>query len=246
MRPLRLLPERCDDGATTMAWDEALLEAAPLPTLRLYTWATPTLSLGYFQDHDQVRATLPPGWTDLPVVRRITGGGAIWHAAEITYCLVGRLGVDLPTPVSAVYTALHGGIQRALAAAGAALARAQGPVPDRRYRTEPRCFAAPAPDDLTAGAGKVLGSAGRQRGERFLVHGSLKLGSNPWDGGVVAACGVPATTARTALQDGIAAALGLALTPGEPTPAETAAMAAIRAARYGSDGWVRRREGPRP
>src|SRR3954463_11486888 len=92
---LRLLPERIDDGPTCMALDEALLEAAGGPTLRLYGWSEATLSLGYFQDHATVMAAAAPARAPAPpAVRRITGGGAIWHEHEVTYALVGRLGSD--------------------------------------------------------------------------------------------------------------------------------------------------------
>jgi len=88
---LRILSPLEADGTVQMAFDEALLETAGNPTLRLYTWDPPTVSLGYFQAHDPIVAQLPRG---MPVVRRITGGGAIWHQHEVTYCLVGTLGHD--------------------------------------------------------------------------------------------------------------------------------------------------------
>src|SRR4051812_50225238 len=93
MKVLRLLPPTVDDGATAMALDEALLEAAAEPTLRLYSWRTATVSLGYFQDHAEVMARVAAARDPAPpAVRRITGGGAIWHEHEVTYCLVGELG----------------------------------------------------------------------------------------------------------------------------------------------------------
>ena len=79
-------------GPANMAIDEALLDAfdpgRSAPVLRLYGWRPPALSLGRFQD--------PPSVLDLdrcradgvPVVRRITGGGVIYHADELTYAIV--------------------------------------------------------------------------------------------------------------------------------------------------------------
>src|SRR5262249_35711609 len=78
-----LFPFLTADGATQVADDEALLESAAAtgrPALRFYTWDPPTLSLGYFQPF----ADRLPG---LPVVRRMTGGGAIVHHHELTYAL---------------------------------------------------------------------------------------------------------------------------------------------------------------
>ena len=242
---LRVLPLLDADGPTQMAADEALLEGATGPTLRLYRWTPATVSLGYFQDHATLAPQLPAG---MPLVRRITGGGAIWHDQEVTYCLVGTLGEDgWPARIRDAYPLLHGAVQLALRHAGAALERQVDSVGDRRYRDEPRCFASPAADDLITGSGaKVLGSAGRVRGGRVLVHGSLKLASNPWDGALVAGCGLDAEQAARLLATALAAALGQAGVAGEWTEDELAARARILRERYGDDGWVTRRLGPRP
>lgn len=227
-----------------MALDEALLEQAPTITLRLYGWAPPAVSLGYFQDFATIGPRLPPGMT---VVRRITGGGAIWHEHEVTYALAGMLGRDgLPQRTRDLYPLLHGAIRTELARRGAPLLAQPETVGDRRYAAEPRCFASPAADDLVhADGGKALGSAARARGTRVLVHGSLKLASNPWDGPAVAACGLDAVAASEALIVGIATALGLAVEPGELTTAEEQARQRIQRERYGDDGWVVERRGPR-
>ena len=245
---LRLLPTLEADGATQMATDEALLEAASATTLRLYRWRPATVSLGYFQAWEEIAPRLPPGaGGPLPVVRRITGGGAIWHEHEVTYALVGELGRDgLPERVREVYPLLHGAVLAELRRRGARLDRQDADAGDRRYRDEPRCFASPAADDLVSAAGgKVLGSAARVRERRVLVHGSLKLASNPWDGPAVAACGLAWDEAAAALLAGIAHALGMATTDGGMSAAELAARDRIRVERYGNDDWVQRRIGPR-
>lgn len=242
---LRLLPFLDADGATQMAADEALLEAATVPTLRLYRWSPPAVSLGYFQEHATIAPLLPVG---MALVRRITGGGAIWHEHEVTYCLVGTLGRDgWPERVRDCYPLLHGALRAALKHAGAALESQPESVGDRRYRDEPRCFASPAADDLVHGeGGKVLGSAGRVRGERVLIHGSLKLASNPWDGDAVRGCGLTFERAAAVMTEAFALALGQTLTPGEWNAGELAARERIRSVRYGDDGWVVARHGPRP
>ncbi|MBA3697286.1 MAG: lipoate--protein ligase family protein [Planctomycetes bacterium] len=242
---LRLLPFLDADGPTQMAADEALLESAQAATLRLYRWTPATVSLGYFQDHAAIAPHLPAG---MPLVRRITGGGAIWHEHEVTYCLVGTLGRDgWPQRVRDCYPLLHGALRATLKLAGATLEQQAESVGDRRYRDEPRCFASPATDDLVHGdGGKVLGSAGRVRGECVLIHGSLKLASNPWDGDAVRGCGLTFERASAVMTAAFAAALGQTLTPGEWSADELAARERIRGVRYGDDGWVVARRGPRP
>lgn len=231
-------------GPMQMALDEALLEQAPTITLRLYTWEPPAVSLGYFQDYASISPRLPPG---MAVVRRITGGGAIWHEHEVTYALAGVLGeAGLPERTRDLYPLLHGAIRTELARRGAPLLAQPDTVGDRRYALEPRCFASPAADDLVhADGGKALGSAARARGSRVLVHGSLKLATNPWDGPAVAACGLDAVAAGEALVAGIANALRLTVEPGSLTAAEEHARERILQERYADDGWVVERRGPR-
>lgn len=241
---LRLLTSLTASGPEQMALDEALLEYSTSPNVRTYAWNPPAVSLGYFQDYAAIAPNLPPGMT---VVRRITGGGAIWHEHEVTYSLVGILGQGgLPARTKDLYPLLHGAIRAALARRGAILHDQPETVGDRRYADEPRCFASPAADDLVhADGGKALGSAARARGVRVLVHGSLKLATNPWDGPVVAACGLPAESAAEALLEGIAHALGQNLEPSHLTADEQQQRDRLLTLRYGNDDWVIRRQGPR-
>ncbi|MCK6489443.1 MAG: hypothetical protein L6R48_14145 [Planctomycetes bacterium] len=245
MTTCRLLAPLAAPGATQMSLDEALLETAEVPTLRFYSWQPAAVSLGCFQDHAAIAPALPAG---MAVVRRITGGGAIWHQHEVTYSLVGTLGRDgLPQRTAELYPLVHRAVLAELERRGARLAVQPATVGDRRYRAEPRCFASPAADDLVApGAGKALGSAARARGARVLLHGSLKTASNPWDGAVVASCGLDPEQARAALAAGICAALGWEPRPGELTAAEQDRAALLERVRYGSPDWVERRAGPRP
>src|SRR5436305_12637428 len=83
----RLLPYTVADGPANMADDEVLLRSAASgqPSLRFYGWREATLSLGYFQS--AARRLDAPLLRDLPFVRRPTGGDALVHHHELTYCL---------------------------------------------------------------------------------------------------------------------------------------------------------------
>lgn len=93
---LRIDPPR--SGEENMAIDSALLEEAASTNriiVRLYRWQEPTLSLGHFQnwedlvgDSGRIDATTAVRLQALPWVRRKTGGGAILHDQEWTYSLV--------------------------------------------------------------------------------------------------------------------------------------------------------------
>jgi lipoate-protein ligase A len=84
---MRLLVES-QDAYNNMAEDAALTELSSEPTLRLYTWRPIAVSIGYFQsisdevDEEFCRAH------GIDVVRRMTGGGAVFHDDEITYSFV--------------------------------------------------------------------------------------------------------------------------------------------------------------
>ncbi len=72
-------------GVFNMSMDAALLQLAAerdQSVVRIYQWSEPTVSLGYFQGSGHAVESPFPG---LPVVRRLSGGGAILHDQEITY-----------------------------------------------------------------------------------------------------------------------------------------------------------------
>ena len=88
-RRWRILEHDPAGGAWNMAVDEALLSSVEEnPVFRIYGWNEWTLSLGRFQDPEG--DLLPAFLADpsFPVVRRMTGGGAILHGGELTYSLV--------------------------------------------------------------------------------------------------------------------------------------------------------------
>lgn len=239
-----ILPDLDADGPEQMCRDEALLAVGPAPCVRLYRFVPATLSLGYFQDFTAVTKALP---RPIPVVRRITGGGAIWHEHEITYAVIVVLGQDgLPARTQDLYPLLHGHVAAALGQRRVAAGRQAVTVGDRRYHDEPRCFASPAADDLVLGDGKLLGSAARTRGQRVLVHGSLKLQTNAWDGPAVAGCGLPDEVAAEALRRGLVNALGGDAAPLAWPSGVLDEAARLRDLRYGDAGWVAERSGPRP
>ncbi len=161
-----------------MAVDSAILRAVSqgsvLPTLRLYDWAPPCLSLGYNQpisDVDQTQLNAE-GWD---LVRRPTGGRAILHVDELTYAVIG-LKSD---------PRLEGGIlasyQRLAQALAGALVLLGLPVETQEKKNpafdpnQPICFEFPSDFEITAHGKKIIGSAQARKGEGVLQHGSLPL-----------------------------------------------------------------------
>lgn len=232
------------DGPTNMARDEHLLHSHALrpATLRIYAWDPPTISLGYFQRYDDV-AHLPDDVRDLPVVRRTTGGGAILHDLEVTYCLVLDDSVPLATRAPAeLYRVVHECWQDALVDTRPDMAPDDYPMPTPRSGPF-FCFEKPGRTDLIIGPDKLLGSAQRRLPGRVLQHGSLLLGrrfaSHP---GVD--LGNPPPEVVTAWTDSFIARLasGLQLTPRiTDWAADALADVARRCETYASDAWNRKR-----
>ena len=176
---IRVLHDPAGSGAENMARDEALLigveaQESP-PTLRLYEWDPPTISLGYFQRFADYRA-IPPPAGDLAVVRRLTGGGAILHDHELTYSLV------LPAHhpwlghgPQALYELMHDAIIAAVASLGVRAERC-GTTDDSTPTRGPFfCFARRHGFDVLLAGQKLAGSAQRRTRRGILQHGSIVL-----------------------------------------------------------------------
>lgn len=167
------------DGPTNMARDEHLLHALRLrpAALRLYGWSEPTISLGYFQPFEQFTQLAPP-LHSLAVVRRCTGGGAILHDRELTYCLVLSAAAALACrPPVELYRAVHACWRDALASSGVETSLAPDSLPLPTPRSGPFfCFERPGQTDLLLAGDKLLGSAQRRGADGVMQHGSLILG----------------------------------------------------------------------
>ena len=168
-------------SAENMALDEALLRVDPIiPTLRTYAWNPWTLSLGYFQTANPgVIATVRD--EGFGVVRRPTGGGAIFHGPELTYAVICPQGEPgFPRDVEGAYHVVHRILSLALGELGTP-AEMRG---NRTLRSDSRgigefwCFYESTSFDLVLGDRKLVGSAQRRTGRGFLMHGSIPLSEN--------------------------------------------------------------------
>ncbi len=161
-----------------MAVDEFLLQQALYPgdiSVRIYRWAVPTVSLGYFQDSKDFKAS--GQFACLAAVRRLSGGGAILHDREITYSLAVPAGHSLTEDPVRLYEEAHAGIRTALKPLGANPVPRGEPLP---LGEEPfLCFSRGDRNDLILDGVKVVGSAQRRRKGAVLQHGSILLEASP-------------------------------------------------------------------
>jgi lipoate-protein ligase A len=223
-----------------MALDEALLRLSnDRLTVRLYGWDPPGLSLGYFQRAGDVdaRAVASAGYV---LTRRITGGGAIPHARELTYALV----AEKPARGNrALYSLANDALIRALGSFGIE-ARERGAGDGGEGFL---CFRRHADFDVVVDRCKVAGSAQRLRGGRVLQHGSLLLEAPPPLPGLeaedvpLAGRGLTAEEVAPALHRAFERVTAVRIPPAPPTDAEQALAEELRENKYGSQGWIFRR-----
>jgi len=169
-----LIEDAPQTGAWNMALDEALLESGAgegLCWLRWYRWSEPTVSLGYFQDGE-----IPTDLRSLPVVRRLSGGGAILHHHEWTYSVVVPSQHPLARNPPELYGVVHDRIINVLAELGV-LSKKRGSMAAFTDDTF-LCFQRGDANDVLIGRHKVLGSAQRRRRGAILQHGSLLMAAS--------------------------------------------------------------------
>ena len=174
--PYRFLNTGIQNAALNMAIDEAILihhlrGDAP-PTLRVFRWDQPALSLGRFQGLEREIELEVCKQLNVALVRRPTGGRAVYHRNEFTYSIVIGKRNGVPSGIVAAYAYLSQGILAALQQLGV-----QAEISDERVSKHPSaaCFASSTQADLTSGGFKLVGSAQVWREDALLQQGSLPL-----------------------------------------------------------------------
>jgi len=157
----RLLKTGFDTAFSNMAIDRAILVAnskgkAP-PTVRLYGWKPAAISIGYFQsleDEIDLKACRKFG---VDYVRRITGGGAVFHDKELTYSIViSESHPQIPKNIMESYGRICGAIMKGLGKLGV----------DSKY--------VPINDIVTNGK-KISGNAQTRKMNTVLQHGTVLM-----------------------------------------------------------------------
>ena len=255
MTAWRLLELETYDAFMNMAVDEAILKARSqtiVPnTLRFYRWKPSAVSVGRFQNMEKQVQVENCRKHNVDVVRRITGGGTVYHDAqdEITYSVIARkqdLGAE---DITTVYSRVYASLAEAL--------RTLGIDADFNQGTAKAC------PNLTVRGRKISGSAQAHRRGAFLQHGTLLTEVNlermftflrvPW----AKTCKqivsiaknkitsvnaelrrtVSATEINDALVKGFAKALDVTFASGKLTPDELELSRHLREEKYATDDW---------
>ena len=265
MRAWRLLVTEPVDGATNMAIDETLLigrqSGASPPTLRCYAWAPPTVSLGYGQPLDRHVSVDACRALGVGLVRRLTGGSAIYHDGperELTYSVVASDGDIGTRDLLATYRWIGRALLRGLTAMGTQADMVAVPAAD-----EPApafCFARTGRYEIEVDGRKLVGSAQRRQGGCFLQHGSVLLGvDEPCLRALFPTTADPVSTMATlegalgrrpsfdecaeAIATAFEAEHGLTLRPDGLSAEEAHDVERLVAERYGTEAWLTPEDG---
>ena len=167
----RLIIHGAGRAYDNMAIDEAILRHVARgrtaqkfpPTLRFYTWDPSAVSIGYFQGIEQEVDLGACEAEGVDVIRRLTGGGAVFHDrdGEITYSLsIPDDYPGIPSKVLDSYGVLCEGLVLGFKALG--LNAAFKPV-----------------NDILVDGKKISGNAQTRRFGGILQHGTLLRDVNP-------------------------------------------------------------------
>jgi lipoate-protein ligase A len=149
--------------------------------LRLYGWSVPTITFGVNQQEERALDFSLLG--DTPVIRRITGGRALYHdRSELTYSIAVNLdgwdGQGWAQRPSDLHRVVAEGLTEFIRAMGKSAdycrrSAISNSRPDFFHRAA--CFASHARYEIVADEQKVVASAARRIGNAVLQHGAIKL-----------------------------------------------------------------------
>jgi lipoate-protein ligase A len=172
-----LIDREPQKGSWNMAVDDYLFRSLgeePATYLRFYRWKNPTVSIGYSQKLDKVVDLDFCIENGIDIVRRITGGKLVLHHKEATYSVCSSdtdiFSHKLMNSYKLISEALNSGLRRM----GIASHLAKH-TPSDYIRGVAPCFSHPARDEIETRGKKIIGSAQKRTGKKFIQHGSIPI-----------------------------------------------------------------------
>lgn len=177
MDRLKVHMEGALPGALNMQEDSDLLAAHQTgddPILRLYRWKPAAVTIGYNQKFEDFDADTI-AQEGFGLVRRPTGGRAIFHADELTYSVTGTSpGPLFGNTLHEAYMKINEGLVLFLQKLGLEPEISGGE--SREAMKSLVCFKSAGQHEIRVGGRKIIGSAQRRTGGVFLQHGSILTG----------------------------------------------------------------------
>ncbi len=196
----RLIISGPGSASYNMALDEAIADMvrkgnAP-PTLRLYTWDKPTVTLGCFQKASSINIKYCIS-ENIPVVRRPTGGRAVLHGHELTYGFAaGTAGGLFSHGLLDSYRRISAAFVLALNRTGLLAEAKKDREKGAMLARNPHCFQSASFGEISINRKKAVGSA-----QKRWSNGLLQQGSIPYTYDKDFHCKVFGEEAASALQD---------------------------------------------
>ncbi|MGV8058314.1 MAG: biotin/lipoate A/B protein ligase family protein [Smithellaceae bacterium] len=167
-----------------MAIDEAIfretIKNKKPPTIRFYGWRPAAVSIGYFQDIAEEVNIEKCRADGVDVVRRPSGGKAVFHCDEVTYSVMACNTEELfPPNIAGTYKIISNCISRALTCLGIEASLAATGRAMQGADFEACCFSVPSRNELLVSGRKICGSAQMRTSRGFLQHGSILTDFDP-------------------------------------------------------------------
>ena len=176
METWRLIDSGKCDAAYNMALDEAIAtyvrRGRSKPTLRLYGWESPSVSLGSFQKISDINSDYCAA-NEVVLVRRPTGGRAILHGDELTYSFCSRNNKAFSHGLLETYRRLSIAFASALDMLGLKVEMKTERESGRELTRSPLCFRSASYGEISIDAKKLVGSAQKRWLDGFLQQGSI-------------------------------------------------------------------------
>ena len=170
-----------------MAIDETLMEFQgdpwAVPSLRFYTWSSPSLTVGYFQNVEEAARRFRCRELKTEVARRLTGGGAVFHGSDLTFSLTMKIpnaliAGDVKNSYLKINEALMAGLK--VIYPGLDFADCRTVPSSRGAKSAQRiCFETPSCYDLLLDGKKVVGASQRRRDGSLLHQSAVFLRGEP-------------------------------------------------------------------
>ncbi|OGL52513.1 MAG: hypothetical protein A3G31_11040 [Candidatus Schekmanbacteria bacterium RIFCSPLOWO2_12_FULL_38_15] len=176
----RLIDTGFSDAYFNMAVDEVLIlsckKDGAKPVLRFYQWNPSGLSLGYAQKFGDGFSLKNCRDMGIDVVRRITGGQAVFHDCDLTYSVAVPESYLEPPKTERLFKMISNGLMEGLKNLGFKVQPFISETPPReRDEKAYNCFFNRSNYEIAIGGKKLAGSAQRRISGALLQHGSVML-----------------------------------------------------------------------
>lgn len=178
---LRILLDTPHAAPFNMAADLHLLQTCgrgETVYLRLYQWQRPSVTLGWMEDAAQVLDTQALAVAGGEWVRRPTGGRAVLHDSDLTYCVAfPRCLESMGRTIAESYRILSACLADGLRRVGVYGSTHDSSLDVGMVRRDAKlpCFLAPNRDELMVDGRKLVGSAQKRSADAVLQHGSIPI-----------------------------------------------------------------------